>query len=70
MAVEELPFHLQGNFAPKPFEHDADLLFRRELPPGSATDLSDSYFACLLLLLVRHIDTLLGVTDPGMCLLA
>ena len=69
MAVEELPFHLQGNFAPKPFEHDADLLFWRELPPGSATDLSDSCFARLLLW-VRHLDTLLGVMDPGLCLLA
>ena len=55
--------------ASQTFENNADLLFRRELPSGSTTDLSDRCFACLLLL-VRHLDTLLGVTDPGMCLLA
>ena len=54
--------------ASQPFEHDADLLFGRELPSGSATNLSHCRFACLLLL-VRHIDTLLGVMDPGKCLL-
>jgi hypothetical protein len=54
---------------PQPFEDDPDLLLGRELPSGSATDLSDRSFARLLLL-VRHIDTLLGVVDPGMCLLA
>jgi hypothetical protein len=55
--------------ASKPIEDNADLLFGGELPSGSAPDLSDGGFARLLLL-VRPLDTLLGVTDPGMCLLA
>jgi len=55
-------------FTSQPFENNADLLFRGELPSGSAADLAHRCFARLLLL-VRHFDTLLGVTDPGMCLL-
>jgi hypothetical protein len=51
----------------QPFENCADLLFRRELPSGSAADRLDCGFARLFLL-VRHLDALLGVTDPGMCL--
>jgi hypothetical protein len=39
------------------------------IPSASPTDLSHRRFSGLLLL-VRHLDTLLGVTDPGMCLLA
>jgi len=53
--------------ASKPFEYDPNLLFGRELPSAPPTDLSYRCFSGLFLL-VRHLDTLLGVTDPGMCL--
>jgi len=46
--------------ASQAFEHDPDLLFRRELPSGPSTELPYSRFARLLLLL-RHIETLLEV---------
>jgi len=55
--------------ASQTFENNADLLFRRELPSGATANLSDCGFTRLLLL-VGHLDTLLGVTDPGMCLVA
>jgi hypothetical protein len=46
--------------ASESFEHDADLLFRGKLPSASPTDLSHRRFSGLLLL-VRHVETLLGV---------
>ena len=51
------------------FEHDADLLFRRELPSRATTDLADCGF-CRLLLSAGHLDTLLGGHGPWKCLLA
>ena len=54
--------------ASESFEDNTDLLFSRELPSASPTDLSHRGFSGLLLL-ARHLDTLLGVMDPGMCLL-
>ncbi|MBJ17858.1 MAG: hypothetical protein CL933_00405 [Deltaproteobacteria bacterium] len=55
--------------ASKSFEHDADLFLGRERPSAPPTDLSHRRFSGLLLL-DRYLDTLLGVTDPGMCRLA
>ena len=45
--------------AAQTFEHDADLLFRRELPSRATTDLADCSFGGLLLG-SGHLDTLLG----------
>lgn len=53
----------------KAFEHDTDLFLGREFRSAPPADLSHRGFSGLLLL-DRLIDTLLGVTDPGMCLLA
>ncbi|MBJ19225.1 MAG: hypothetical protein CL933_07330 [Deltaproteobacteria bacterium] len=54
--------------APQPFEHDPDLLFRGGPPSGPPADLSHCRFARLFLLL-RHIETLLGVLrTPDMSL--
>jgi hypothetical protein len=55
--------------ASQSFENNADLILRGELPSGSTADLSDCGFTCLLLL-IGHLDTLLGIMDPGMCFLA
>ncbi len=45
--------------ASQPFENDADILFRRELPSGSTTDVTYCCFGGLLVLLGH--ETLLGV---------
>jgi hypothetical protein len=50
----------------KSFENDPDLLLGRELPSSVATDLTDGGIRGLLLL--RHVETLLGVLDPEKCL--
>jgi hypothetical protein len=52
--------------APQTFEEDPDLLFGRELPSTPPTDLSRRRFSGLLLL-VRHLDTHLGVTQTPEC---
>ena len=50
------------------FEHDADLLFGRELPARAATDLPHCGFSGLLAFLA-HLETLLGARNPVKCLL-
>jgi hypothetical protein len=52
----------------QPFEDDPHLLLGSKLPAGAAANLPHCCFGGLLLL--RHIETLLGVLDPMKCLLA
>jgi hypothetical protein len=72
----ETGFELLGAFGhsqpsaapPSAWECDEGLETALVFASGVETDLSHRRFGGLLLL-VRHTDTLLGVTDPGMCLL-
>ncbi len=41
---------------PKTLEHDADLLFRRELSSSTATDVAYCRFGGLLLLMIRQVE--------------
>ena len=54
--------------ASKALEHDAHLLFGRELPARAATDLPHCGFSGLLAFLA-HLETLLGARNPVKCLL-
>lgn len=49
-----------ARLASQPFEHDPDLLFRRELPPGSVADLAHGRFAGLLLLFIDRSGTIVA----------
>ena len=52
---------------PQPFEDDSHLLLGSKLPAGAAANLPHCCFDGLLLL--RNIETLLGVLEPMKCLL-